>query len=295
MPTFTGKLYGRTGSQAVEGEMNRFIKMGVRHELPLTAVNNFSTFYVDLISRQRKQVQEMLEDDALLLTFHASLTCRNNIHEAANYKVTPIHGMKYNVTRIGTDKHQRVDYDLLTCTCEVPRFCGFPCPHMCAVYLIGTPHGGISSKHFVDTFSKIIPGCYRKEVYAKGYETGTFRPIMTCLEDDDTLPPPMDPNPRGQKRKSRFKSLSEGGFKKTRPKNSVVQTKKNKKDTMDAALLAEKDKPARALRQHRGGNGYGFGDCLPEEPRDKSLLDACTDLLASALISTGNALKQRQG
>jgi hypothetical protein len=147
------------------------------------------------------------------------------------------------------------------------------------------------AKGIIAALRASVPDYYKKEGYARGYDKGTCRLIMTCVLDDDTLPPPMEPNPRGQKRKSRFKSLMEGGFRKKRPPNPVAQTKKNMNNTMDDALLAEQEKPAIVLRQLRG-TGYGFGHGQPE---DMSLLDSVADLIGSALISTGNAFKTRQG
>jgi hypothetical protein len=243
-------------------------------------VNNYICFFADLMATQHRKVVEMLADETLLLTFHASLLVRNNIYDAVNYTVQHIDGKRYNVTRIGhNEKHQRVDYPKLTCTCGVPRLCGVPCQHLCAIYLLGTQQQCLGSQHFVSTFSSIIPDYYKKEGYARGYDKGTCRPIMTCVLDDDTLPPPME------------RTRVEGGFKKKRPPNPVAQTKKNMNNTMDDALLAEKEKPAIVLRQLRG-TGYSFGHGQPE---DMSLLYSVADLIGSALISTGNAFKTRQG
>jgi hypothetical protein len=293
-PDFTGKLYGKTGSVMVEGEMSRFIKVGVRHSLPAKAVSNYINFYADLICTQRKKV----EDPTLLVVPHLSLKCRNAVFAAAEYMSTPVSYKRYNVARIGqTDKWRSCIYapqaQEMWCSCEVPRLEGVVCPHLCCIYLTATLGLGYGSSHFLHTFSCVLPKNAWKEEYAKGYAMGCGRPVMTCVVNDDTLAPPQVVQPRGTKRQKRWMSISERGFRKQRPVSDLAQTQKNKSNSLDNALLAEHEKPARALRQVRS-NGYGYGGEKEEEEEGMSMLGSVADLIGSALICTGNAFRARR-
>ncbi|KAJ1384872.1 hypothetical protein B484DRAFT_440469 [Ochromonadaceae sp. CCMP2298] len=114
---------------------------------------------------------------------------------------------------------------------------------------------------------------------------------MTCVVDDETVPPLVVRKPRGQKRTARGKSISEGGFKPKRPPNPLAQTQKNKSNSLEGTLLREVDQPVMALRQLRSdGYGYGYG---PTSPAPQSMVACATDLIGGALIATGVAMQQK--
>jgi hypothetical protein len=93
-------LFGLTGSQIVEGEMNHLKISGVRHELPLKAMTNFIDLYARVVEGMKVEADEMVAGGKLLTTY-TSLVCRCNLNVAQHYDVRHLEKHKYEVKRKG--------------------------------------------------------------------------------------------------------------------------------------------------------------------------------------------------
>ncbi|KAJ1408563.1 hypothetical protein B484DRAFT_469018 [Ochromonadaceae sp. CCMP2298] len=79
-------LHNLTDSQLVEGKMNRLKKAEVRHELPLTAMNNFITLYSKIVSKQGVVCDTMRKGNAVY-TQYATIVIFDHFSESRNYDV----------------------------------------------------------------------------------------------------------------------------------------------------------------------------------------------------------------
>jgi hypothetical protein len=184
-------LFDLTGSQLVEQEMNRMLVMGIRHELPLIAMNNFIEFYSTLLSKQLTICDTMTAGGSTY-TQHFGILCRENYDESKHYDAVHRRSAKpwWEVTRRNQNrKHSRVIWESRTCTCHKTKLTGIPCRHLLAVYRAITAKILLSAAHFTETFKSVIPEFYVVKEYKQGYEDQVGRPILTCLELDSTLPP----------------------------------------------------------------------------------------------------------
>jgi hypothetical protein len=248
-------LFGLTGSQIVEGEMNRLKISGVRHELPLKAMTNFIALYARIVEGMKTDADETVAGGKLLTTY-TSLVCRRNLNEAQHYDVRHLEKHKYEVKRKGQSMRVRlVLYDEMFCSCGEPRLEGLPCRHLLAIYLWGTARSQFSPEKFMQTFEKLIPSFYLVQCYARAYTIPVHKPQLTYLVADDTLPPcdgtRSTREPLSKKHKD---GLSERGFAplgsaSINPWSQLSKSKKNvNENSLEAALEQEAEKPERSLR-----------------------------------------------
>ncbi|KAJ1432453.1 hypothetical protein B484DRAFT_395003 [Ochromonadaceae sp. CCMP2298] len=213
-------LFGLTGSQIVEGEMNRLKISGVRHKLPLKAMTNFITLYTHIVEGMKADADEMVAGGKLLTTY-ASLVCRRNLNEAQHYDVRHLEKHKYEVKRKGQSMRVRlVVYDEMFCSCGGPRLEGLPCRHLLAIYLSGTARSQFSPERFMQTSTRGPLSKKRKE----GLSERGFAPLGSASI-----------NPWSQLSKSK--------------KCTRSKSKKNvNENNLEAALEQEAEKPERSLR-----------------------------------------------
>jgi hypothetical protein len=115
------------------------------------------------------------------------------------------------------------------CTCQVPRLESVPCKHLLAVWLAGANSGSYTAERFVETFATLIPAYYLAKNYVKGYSQPIYKPNLTYLMSDDTLPPAG--TGRADRSRKRKPGLAERNFKplpqKYKKRQDLQKTQKN--------------------------------------------------------------------
>jgi hypothetical protein len=185
-------LHDLTGSQLVEHEMGRLKLMRVRHELPLTGMNNFINFYAALMSKQKSMCDTMVAGGGTY-TQWASMACADNFAASKHYVAIHVGGgksVRWEVTRRGEEiKHCKVDWAAKWCSCEKNLQRRLPCHHLCAVLKAKYAKTLLSAALFQQTFAQVIAPYYVAKTYVLGYEYQVGKPILTYLVYDNTKPP----------------------------------------------------------------------------------------------------------
>jgi hypothetical protein len=152
---------------------------------------------------------------------------------------------------------RRVDWEILQCSCEFNRLCAQLFPHLCAVYRAKTDKAKCSIEDFTRVFANLIHDYYRVTEYAKGYDEQVCRPILTCLQWDETLPHVDLKGQRGQNAAKRMMADHETGWAKPKKSTRKVDNPFNKtkanieEKSLEKALLGEALEPNHALRGAR--------------------------------------------
>jgi hypothetical protein len=224
-------------------------------------MTNFIELYVDVVDANRKAAEEMVSQNKVLTTY-SNLVCRKYLNKATGYETRHVQGMTHEVKFKGEKiKIRRCCYDCrpraegggvrFWCTCEVPRLKAVPCKHLLAVWLAGATSGSYTAERFLETFATLIPAYYLVKNYARRYSQPIYKPNLTYLLSDDTLPPAG--TVRADRSRKRKPGLAERNSQplpqKYKKRQDLQKTQKNvAENNLEKTLGLEAAKPQRSLR-----------------------------------------------
>jgi hypothetical protein len=240
-------LFGLTGSQSAEQEMGRLKSeaVQVRHQLPFQSVSNFIDHYARLIDARRRSCEVMVARENLFLTVYADMYTGDQITTSKGYGVRVEDALKGEYEIYVKDallKRRTVNFraggcKVMECSCQGPRLNGLPCRHVIAVNTYLTNNKSVTTIAFTEVFADMIPSFYKKGEYMKGYADVVRRPIIECIQPDETEPPQVDRR-RGPPPLKRIPGRSEGGFSGPNFRKARKTNKNMLKFSVDATLAA---------------------------------------------------------
>ena len=191
-------------SNQVEQEMSRSIKVGIRHEDPLTALVRIAEQHSRLCDKQKKLGEDLISSGAVLVPyaqqhFEAARQCAS-----AGYVVDRTGGLDnlfvmFNVMEVYRKVVNLVAEPRATCTCNFPQAEGMACHHiLAALRAVGADINWTVEERLMRMFHPQ----YFVEEFVKAYSGPTLRrPLLSSLVADDTLPPVSAPKKKGGSQK----------------------------------------------------------------------------------------------
>jgi hypothetical protein len=229
-----------TGSQAVEQEMARFLKLKIRHQLPLKAIKNYVKLFSRIIDERLVQVNKLRMNTAKRLTDYATLKVGEALGSSYQFKARELVGPRL----YGPHKTYEVEFasyeggpcrtvvwpislaEVKTCTCHEPRLEGLPCRHLLCVYKLRYTRQEQSPEHLLRMFGMNIASFYYKDNYMHGYIASVMKPNVTYLVRGTTKAPKPEKK-KGPEQVARHLSASEGNFGSSKNSRAIPRTEAN--------------------------------------------------------------------
>jgi hypothetical protein len=246
-------LFGLTGQQAAEQEMERLKKEGVRHQLPLNAVTIFCIMFAGIIDERMQECAKYKDDPKRLLTIYADQKLCRIVQSTRNYKITrhvssTRHEVQHQAAKPGIGVRS-VHWAENVCSCGKFGLEGIPCPHLVVVYKQTCPKSHQTMTHLLGELGGKIPKFYWMREYIQGYLQPVHLPALEYLVADDTAPPVENWEDRSLKRKKPWTERAGSA----RPKRAIRQSNRLMDlFSLHTQLVADAQEPERLTRVRAG-------------------------------------------
>ena len=237
------QINGEKTSNRVEQEMIRTVKVGIRHEDPLTGLVRIAEEFSRLQSAHQRTANLLIEMNQTLIPFASSHYEYVKNRASQGYEVKSVDGLQLIHVRYNSEECYRKDVNMIaepypTCSCKLLEIEGIVCAHIIAVYRVFLEDLKWSDS---TTLGKFFHSQYFTSSYVKAFNSSIRRPDLATLIPSECLPPLVKEKRKGgSEKRKRFKSGIESTNRSHRKKKHSAVVVKGDSSILPKSVLIPK-------------------------------------------------------